>query len=185
MHREYDKYAEGDIHWQWYHNTPAYFALVNFALQPLKDAKPGSVVDIGCGDGLALSFLDDWGFKCFGVDPSYEGVDWALKHNITAEFFIEQAEKFATRSMEVDYLFSMNTIEHLDDPKAMVEIMKHVSKFGIIVTDDGSKSPAVNSYHEQEFTAQSFAELFKEFNFERLDVPAACGPYIAFKVWRK
>lgn len=185
MHREYDKYNQGDIHWQWYHNTPAYFQLVNESLLRFKGAERGSVVDVGCGDALPLSFLSEWGYDCFGVDPSYEAIDLAMKHNVSAEFFVETGEKFATRGMETDYLYSLNTIEHMDDPAAMVEIMRRVRKWGIIVTDNRNASKDISPYHEREFTPEQFHELFKEFNVERLQLPGLCSSFMAFKIWKK
>jgi SAM-dependent methyltransferase len=170
--REYDKYKMGDIHWQWYYNTPEYYDLVNESLIPFKEnTELGSVVDIGCGDGLSLSFLDEWGYKCFGVDPSKTGIDLALEHNVSAEYFIEKAEKFKDRDIKFDYLYSMNTIEHLDDPQAMVEIMKKIKNYGVIITDWHGKHPdKKDSYHNIEFTPDSFKELFKDFNLTELSL---------------
>lgn len=178
----YDKYSQGDIHWQWYHNSPWYNTLVKESLIQFKNVEPGTLVDIGCGDGLSLSFLHDLGFKCYGVDPEYEGVKLALDHNVSAEYFVEKAERFAERNLEFDYLYSLNTIEHMDDPHAMVEIMKRVKKFGVIITDDGSIPEQVNRYHNIEFTDKSFRELFKDFNVQQLPIS---GDFIGYKVWKK
>lgn len=183
MHKDYDKYQQyGDIHWQWYNNQADYHFLVDDALAPFKSVAPGTVVDVGCGDGLPLSFLHDLGMKCFGVEPEYKGVELALQHNVSAEYFIEGAEKFAKRGLEFDYLFSLNTIEHLDDPAALVEIMRHVKNFGVIVTDDGSLVTQKSQYHEVEFTDESFRELFKEFNLEKIKIR---GGYIGYRIWKK
>lgn len=186
-HREYDKYNQGDIHWQWYHNLPSYFDLVNYTLAPFKAAELGTMVDVGAGDGLPLSFLDKWGFKCAAVEPSYEGVDLAMKHNVSAEFFVEKAEKFAEREMDFDYLYSLNTIEHLDEPKAMVAIMRRIRRFGIIVTDNDETSDPVkrSQYHEMQFTPATFEALFAEFNFEQLQLPSICSSFMAYKIWKK
>lgn len=185
MTKQYDKYDQGDIHWQWYHNTPNYFDLVNESLAPFKGIELGSVIDVGCGDGLPLSFLDQWGFKCYGVDSSKTGIDYALEHNVSAEYFIQKAEEFARRGMEFDYLYSLNTIEHLDDPNAMVEIMKKIKKFGVIVTDyaKGEGSKDRNDYHNIEFTPESFKELFKDFVLEQ--IPISNDAFFGFKISNK
>lgn len=179
--QDYDKYDQGDIHWQWYNNSPWYFKLVNESIEPFKDVELGTLVDIGCGDGLPLSLLHELGFKCYGVDPQYDGIDLALDHGVSAEYFVERAERFADRNLKFDYLYSLNTIEHMDDPQALVEIMKNVRNFGVVITDDGSKVDQVNRYHNVEFTRESFAKLFREFKIEWLQLT---GDFIGAKIFR-
>lgn len=184
--KPYMKYhINDDLHWQWYEsNKNSYHDLIDDALEPFKHVPLGSIVDIGSGDGLALSLLHNLGFKCFGVEPIQKGVDLAMQHNVSAEFFIEQAEKFATRGFEFDYLVSINTIEHMDNPEALLEIMKHIRQFGIIVTDDYSTAGAKpSSYHTVEFTPDSFVELFKDFDAER--IPMRAKEFFAYKVSNK
>ncbi len=184
MHKEYDKYKQyGDIHWQWYSGHAEYNFNVDDSIRPFKltDGQ-GTLIDIGCGDGLPLSILHELGFKCYGVDSSEEGIDLAVNHNVSAEFFIETAEKFAKRGLEFDYLYSLNTIEHLDDPSCMVDIMRKIKQFGVIVTDDGSKAAQKSEYHNIEFTDDTFRELFKDFNLEKLNIR---GDYIGYKIWNK
>lgn len=183
MHKEYDKYEiQKDVHWQWYAGHSEYSFLVDDSLKAFATAPLGTVIDVGCGDGLPLSLLTGLGFKGYGVDNSYTGIDLAVNRNVSAEFFIEKAEKFAERGLKFDYLYSLNTIEHLDNPAAMLEIMKNIKEFGVIVTDDASFHIDKDPYHSIEFTDESFRELFKEFNLEQLTVR---GKYIAYKVWNK
>ncbi len=179
--RDYNKYEQGDIHWQWYSATPAYYDLVNESIAPFKDISPGRLVDIGCGDGLPLSLLYSFGHKCFGVDDSEVGIKMALEHGVSAEFFIEKAEKFATRGYSFDYLYSLNTIEHLDDPLCMVEMMKNVTNFGVIVTDIPHRKN--DPFHVNDFVPEDIEKMFSDFNFERL--PLSGELFFAYKIWRK
>lgn len=180
--RRYDKYdTSGDIHWQWYHNMPEYYALVNAGIAQFDGVELGSLVDVGCGDGVALSFLYQKGFKCFGVDPEETGVRMALKHGIRGEFFIETCEKFAGREMSFDYLFSMNTIEHMEDPQALVEVVRRINKFSVIITDIPTER--MSPYHSKEFTPEEFEQLFSEFNLERIDV--GTPNYFGYKITKK
>lgn len=182
---DYDKYEKkGDLHWQWYNESGhEYKKLVDESVAPfLTLPEVGTLVDIGCGDGLPMSLLVDHGFECHGVDSSELGIKIALyQHNVNGEYFIEQAEKFAERNLEYDYLYSLNTIEHLDRPECMREIMKRVHKFGIIVTDNLDNRGDSSVYHHIEFTPESFIELFKGFGIER--IPLTNEKYMAFKVW--
>lgn len=192
--QDYDKYEKhGDLHWKWYaDNKHGYHSLVEDSLKPFLSVAPLdisekgkiTVVDIGCGDGLPLSKLYELGYKCYGVDPSKVGIDLALKeHDVSAEFFIEKAEKFAERGLDFDYLYCLNTIEHMDRPEALLEIMKHIRKFGIIVTDDATlhKDPSV--YHSKEFTPTEFEKLFKDFKLEKLNITHKS--YFGYKVSNK
>ena len=52
--------------------------------------------------------------------------------------------------MKFDYLFSLTTIEHLMDPKAMVEIMKNIKEFGVIITDVKNPDGRSSVYHTHE-----------------------------------
>lgn len=172
MGEYYDKYErDGDIHWQWYsQNTHSYKDLVNDAIKPFQGINVGTVIDVGCGDGLPLSLLYDLGFKCSGVDINESGIKLALEHGVSAEFFIQEAERFAGRQMQFDYLFSLNTIEHLMDPKAMVEIMKNIKEFGVIVTDVKQAEGRSSIYHTHEFTTEEFEKLFADFDLTPIEI---------------
>lgn len=176
----YMKYHQkNDLHWQWYADqNHTYHKIVDAAIEPFKSAPLGTVVDVGCGDGLVLGMLNNLGFKCFGVEPIQLGVDLAMKHDVSAEFFIEQAEKFAKRGYQFDYLFCLNTIEHLDDPECMVEIMRNIHQFGVIVTDNGDNLHKDSVYHTKIFNPGSFRELFKDFDLT--PIPMAVDTYFGF-----
>lgn len=191
LFERYDKYErDGDIHWQWYaSNKPRYKTLVDDSIKPFLGEGCGRLVDIGCGDGLPMQLLHEMGHKCFGVDSSEVGVKIALmQHNVSGEYFIETAEKFAEkleeRQLEFDYLYSLNTIEHLDKPEVMRDIMKKVRKFGIIVTDNTDMlDPSQRSvYHNIEFSPDTFKKLFEGFGLKRIEL--SDPNYFGYKVWR-
>lgn len=168
----YTKYQKhGDLHWQWY-NTPdhSYRKLVDESLEPFTAVPPGRIIDIGSGDALPLSLLFKMGFKCAGVEPMKEGVDLAMQHNVSAEYFIETAEKFADRNFKYDYLYSLNTIEHMDDPTCMVKIMKNIKNFGVIVTDDAEVSQKHSQFHTYLFNHKMILDLFKDFDIQELEL---------------
>ncbi len=170
----YMKYHLGDdIHWQWYQNNKHnYQSLVNDSVKIFDNVPTGSLVDIGAGDGLVLSLLEKKGFACMGVEPIREGVRHAMNHSVRAEYIIELAENFAKRKMEFDYLMSINTIEHLDQPECLVEIMKHIRQFGLIVTDNDEIPQSASIYHTEQFTPAKFEELFKDFELQRIAITA-------------
>jgi 2-polyprenyl-3-methyl-5-hydroxy-6-metoxy-1,4-benzoquinol methylase len=171
--KEYDKYKkDGDLHWHWYFNLKhPYKTLVDESLAPFRQVSKfdlGTLVDIGCGDGIPLSFLARTGFICTGVDPDGAATAFAEYHGVKADFFNEKAEEFVKRELEYDYLYSLNVIEHLDNPEVMVEMMRRVKNFGVIVTDRalGEVSP----YHAREYSPVQFEALFKDFELTKLPV---------------
>lgn len=49
-------------------------------------AEEMTVLEIGCGDGQRLAWLkDNWGARCFGIDPSAQGVASANERGIHAQ----------------------------------------------------------------------------------------------------
>lgn len=170
MIQQYDKYQKfGDLHWQWYQsNNEGYRSLVDESLVPFQGVNLGTVVDVGCGDGLPLFFLNQMGFRCYGVEPERDAVELAMRHNVRAEYFIETAEKFAKRGMGFDYLYCLNTIEHLDDPQSLIKIARRIRNFSVIVTDNKDTVVDRSRYHKCEFSPVEFEVLFKDFELERL-----------------
>lgn len=168
-----DKYKiHGDLNWQIYATNSKFVQFVNMIVSPFKGVDLGSLVNIGCGDGLVLSFLDDLGFKCFGVDESTAGIDAACAHNVTAEFFIETPQKFQSRFIAFDYLFCLDLLDTMEDPEVMVDLMRRVQNFGVIVS--------------KKFTPNNFDSLFsrlKGFGFD--SQPMMYEGYFAYKVYKK
>lgn len=166
---EYNKYdKKGDIHWQWYLNNTntGYKSLVNDSLKYFTEK--GTVLDIGCGDGLPAYILAVRKFDVMGIDPNASGLTIArerLKHlNFTGyQTTIEDFVKDYNWSF--DYMYSLNTIEHVNDPTAFVKIMSKINKFAVVVTDnkdEGMKHPT----HTKEYNRSELKELFKDFEIE-------------------
>ena len=168
---EYNKYKKkGAIHWSWYssnHRNIGYKVLVNESIKYLSGG--GTVMDIGCGDGLPSYLLAKKGFKVTGIEPEMSGLDIARDKLNGLDFIGYQAtiEDFVKNNDQTfDYLYSLNTIEHIDDENAFVEMMKRIKYFGIVVTDNasGKKHPT----HTKEYNIDSLKELFKDFKTEQI-----------------
>ena len=167
----YDKYIrQGACHWREYKRTPTdergYKTIVDDSLAAFKGEK-GSILDVGCGDGLPASKLAQLGLRVTGLDIDQTGIDLAKEIcGKGIDFICSSVEDFQMK--EFDYLYSLNTIEHLKDPIVMVKIMKKIRNYGVIVTDDAENCKTGNEYHEREFTKSEFKELFKDFKLEEI-----------------
>ena len=180
---KYNKYVKmGDIHWQWYlGDNWGYQSLVNDSLKHFSEE--GTIIDIGCGDGLHSYLLANRGFMVTGIDPEKAGLEIATERSKyftskglttnTLDLFTgyeTTIEKFVKENNQsFDYLYSLNTIEHVDDPNAFVEMMKRIKKFGIVITDNKDKRYKKSPNHIQEFTRDSLKDLFKDFKIEDIE----------------
>jgi hypothetical protein len=187
----YTKYKGATpIHWTWYinGNNWQYKELVDASLLPFKGLK-GKILDIGSGDALIPSLFMKQGFEVVGIEPEQDGIaagkkmvpDFKNVLNTTIEEYVKG------EMIPVDYIYSLNTIEHVKDPTAFVKVMDSVKEFALIVTDnaiskDGSRR-RTKELHEHEFSYEELAELFSDFKTEKVEVDN--GSFIAIKVYPK
>ncbi len=185
----YTKYkGSNPIHWTWYinGNNWQYKQLVDASLKPFEGLK-GKVLDVGSGDGLIPSLLMKMGFEVIGIEPEKEGVAASLK--MVPDFKqirMTTIEEYVKPAMTpVDYLFSLNTIEHVEDAKAFVKVMDSVKEFAIIVTDNAinknGERRKMKELHSHEFSYPELEELFKDFRNEKVDV--GNGSFIGIKIY--
>lgn len=104
--------------------------VVNEAVSCVKLTKGDAVLDIGCNDGLTLTFFPDW-LKRVGIDPA-KNIDWGhLPKTITIV-----NDYFPSKKLDF-YKFKIITTTamfyDLDDPNAAVtEIKKILAKDGVL-----------------------------------------------------
>lgn len=156
----YIKYKNGPIHWNWYEQGSSYKRLVDSITSCLKS--PGTVLDLGAGDGLPAYILTQMGYTVTGVDNSDRGKELMTRKFQEnglkpIEFYVQDIEDYWPKKT-FDYLFCLNTIEHLNRPEKVVELMKCV-KEGIIVTDDKHLNGGGHD-HKREFDIQELQEMF-------------------------
>jgi SAM-dependent methyltransferase len=98
------------------------------------------ILDVGCGDGFHLSLLRDFGGKGWqleGVDPSEHAAATAARTGLTVHQGTVQDLNLPAEGY--DFAFMIQTIEHLDDPAAVLRSVRRLLKPGAmlgIVTDN-------------------------------------------------
>jgi 2-polyprenyl-3-methyl-5-hydroxy-6-metoxy-1,4-benzoquinol methylase len=98
------------------------------------------ILDVGCGDGFHLKLLKDFGPKTWqleGIDMSDRAVEMGQRQGLRIHQGIVQTVNLPPASY--DLAFMIATIEHVDDPKAVLESVRHLLKPGgriVIVTDN-------------------------------------------------
>ncbi len=189
VYSKYDK--SGAIHWKWFSDkTHNYHKLVEDSLVPLENVSKGNIIDVGSGDGLVSSLLIKQGLNVIGLDPNPTGNEIALEKLDTDKFslFPVSVEDFVNKKLykdvKIDYLYSLNTIEHTDNPELFVNLMHQVKNFGVIVTDDANRISGRKSspFHTKEFNIKELKGLFKDFNVEEVYLHH-CS-FIGIKIWK-
>lgn len=79
------------------------------------------VLEIGCGTGEFLAFLESKGIKVTGV----EFADSAQRVKFKGRLYVSRMEDLEIPSVSFDAVLLLNVIEHLADP---VEVLKKISK---------------------------------------------------------
>ena len=84
-----------------------------------------SILDIGCGWGLALEFFKKKGMLCYGFDPSIEAVEYANKNKLNVKHAgIKNMDVFEGKKFNI--ITMLNVLEHLSDPILALKQIKKI-----------------------------------------------------------
>ncbi len=132
-------------------------------LDLLPKDKKFSLLDIGCaiGDGCELLKEKFPRAKITGVDISEIGIEKAIQKTKGVEYFVLDILKDPI-SMKYDYITIIETLEHFDNPFAVVDIcLKHVVDSLIISTPYNQENFSGRirsvSEHRYSFNEKTFA----------------------------
>jgi SAM-dependent methyltransferase len=98
------------------------------------------ILDVGCGDGFHLRLLRDFGragWELEGVDASIRAVDAARRAGLVVHHGI--VEELDLTPSSYDLILLIATIEHVDDPAAVLRAVRRLLRPGgrvVIVTDN-------------------------------------------------
>jgi SAM-dependent methyltransferase len=123
-------------------------------------------LDIACGSGYGTRLLAD---RCasvesfVGVDQSRETIAYATERygNPRIRFVADDAMTFDD-GLGFDTIVSLETIEHLPDPRAFIGHIVTLLRPGGVLVASVPTTPSVdaNPHHLHDFTARSFRRLF-------------------------
>jgi len=90
---------------------------------PLNVDASSSIVDIGCGPGILLEFLEEWfpDSTIIGFDYDWRLLDEARKRNERVKTIQGSAERLPFDDGEFKAIISLHLIEHLYHPEYMIE----------------------------------------------------------------
>jgi 2-polyprenyl-3-methyl-5-hydroxy-6-metoxy-1,4-benzoquinol methylase len=101
-------------------------------------ASPGSILDVGCGEGvLTEQWADKLGSgRIVGIDlddPKLQA-EWAKRQRANLEYKVEDATNLSFADNEFDMASAIEVLEHVPDPERTVSEMARVAKNWILVS---------------------------------------------------
>jgi len=111
---------------------------LKFILNSLKENVPegGSVLDVGCGNGIITRSLGKAGFKVNGIDISNKAIEKAKASNDlpNVNFNVISAEELAISQQKYDCVICSEVLEHLYQPQDLLKILyQSLEENGILV----------------------------------------------------
>lgn len=153
----FNKYrAKGAYHWGWYETEDWYKYLIDRAVE---FCKSGSVIDIGCGEGVLVQKLEEKGLNACGIDKDKDAV--ALAIDIDVRHGDIETDGFMDKW---DYMTCINVIEHLDNPEVIRWFIKNCVTKGAIITTIDYQGGTLGEDHKFEWAYEQMMDFFGEFN---------------------
>lgn len=95
-----------------------------------RDGKgPGTLLDVGCGEGFSMAFMRRAGWAVHGIDHSIEGVSAMnpeLAGCVEAGDLFRLLEGHGQRENRFDVVLLNNVLEHVPDPVALLSMLRKV-----------------------------------------------------------
>jgi 2-polyprenyl-3-methyl-5-hydroxy-6-metoxy-1,4-benzoquinol methylase len=104
----------------------------------LDQAAPGSVLDVGCGEGVVTeriaTRLDP--VRVIGIDleDAKLEAEWALRKRPNLEFRAMPAERLAFEDDEFDLVSALEVLEHVEDPEVVLAEMTRVAARNLLLS---------------------------------------------------
>ena len=138
----------------------------------IKNGKPGPVLDIACGTGYGAYQMvqsDKFMYSHIqAVDIAADAIEYGKKRyaNPSIEFVCADAMAYTDQYL-YDTIVSLETIEHLKDPKSFIKKLASLLKNDGILIVSAPVTPSTdgNPHHLSDFTSRSFRKLFKQAGF--------------------
>lgn len=114
-----------------------------------------SVLDVGCGMGVGVAFMNHFGCLAMGLDTD----DRLGGRPLT---LIDATPRNVLYQKTPDIITCIDVIEHVvDDVPFMAELRAIARKAVYVSTPNFARSKAKNEHHAREYTIGEFAETFK------------------------
>ena len=138
--------------WLAYGREPSQMGWYEFVA--LRHRKGERILDVGCGMGVGVAFMNHFGCNAIGYDTDIRlagrplTLQRMLYDCLPADFY--------------DVVTCIDVIEHVVDDVPFMEELKAIARKAVYVsTPNFARSKAKNEHHAREYTIGEFAEAFK------------------------
>jgi 2-polyprenyl-3-methyl-5-hydroxy-6-metoxy-1,4-benzoquinol methylase len=101
-------------------------------------ARPESVLDVGCGEGVLTSMwaerLGDGRIVGIDLDDPALRAEWALRRRENLEYRVGEATSLSFADGEFDLATAIEVLEHVPDPDATLSEMARVARRHLLVS---------------------------------------------------
>jgi ubiquinone/menaquinone biosynthesis C-methylase UbiE len=115
--------------------NPEHLKALEKAWPILERLNPHSALDVGCGTGRSLGWLQEKNLDLVGVDPSSQVLEIARKRVPKARLEVGTGECLPMESESIDLVFATGIMHHVDSPKNTIHEMFRVAKKAVIISD--------------------------------------------------
>ena len=142
--------------------------------------EPGwTVVDGACGTGYGSAILSDIASKVTGIDRNADCIKTANSDHYSEniDFIQRDLDDIENWNIQVDAWVTIETIEHLKDPKKYAEMIKRKTRSRIILTCPIVPTKATNPHHLHDIAVEDINAWFGD-EYWFMVHHALQGPYI-------
>ena len=102
----------------------------------VRDLAPEDILDVGCGEGYALSALCEHHIACpmTGIDLSAPAIEEAKRRLPQAEFRVQNALELAESGRTYDLVMMTEVLEHIEDPARMLPVLERIARRYVVVS---------------------------------------------------
>lgn len=169
--------------------------LRDFLLQSIPEStQKRKFLDIGCSKGIFLNLLKYSNFILEGLEPSEFDAKFA-REKLGFTIYTQMLSENTLPAESYDVVSALAMLEHVTDPKAMLQSMYRLLKLGgyvmLVVPDYDNLSLArgIGNYfkfvHTFYFTEVTLASILRQVGFEVTKVWHRESPYITSKFFGK
>jgi SAM-dependent methyltransferase len=106
----------------------------NVLLDVVREQRPATVLDVGCGEGFAAEQLKKLPFDIdyLGVDLNASAVAYAREHVTGRRFEVADVRDLGARA--ADLVICLEVLEHLDDPTQGIDALAGAAGKAVVVS---------------------------------------------------